>query len=78
MQIGAVPLALVEEGRQQALDPQSSQPPHHTFAPSLFHQSLVTTCLDFVGPLDFQNLDGAQGAQDWHSTIQYNPEQYSG
>ena len=42
MQIGAVPLALVEEGRQQALDPQSSQPPQHTFAPSLFHQSLVT------------------------------------
>ena len=27
MQIGAVPLVLVEEGRQQALDPQSSQPP---------------------------------------------------
>ena len=36
MQIGAVPLALVEEGRQQALDPQSSQPPQHTFVPSLF------------------------------------------
>jgi hypothetical protein len=36
MQIGAVPMVLVEEGRQQALDPQSSQPPQHTFAPSLF------------------------------------------
>ena len=35
MQIGVVPLALIEEGRQQALDPQSSQPPQHTFAPSL-------------------------------------------
>jgi hypothetical protein len=36
MQIGAVPLALVEEGMQQALDPQSSQRPQHTFVPSLF------------------------------------------
>ena len=54
MQIGAVPLALVEEGRQQALDPQSSQPPQHTFAPSLFHQSLEReTCLDFCGSVGF-------------------------